>query len=392
MEKDSASNTVEEQESGSEQKPEEVSAPVENNAPQQQAKSGVSKAWRWFTLLLILLLVGLAGAAAWFGFQYQQHAAITSGDNAQQAARVAVIEQKLTTEQFARSENELAYTEKLAALQRDMDAQAEAITKLSTLDRDQLFVAELEYLIRLANQRLLTERRPQGAQTLLEAADKLLATVDDVHALAVREVLAKDIAALRMVETVDREGIYSRLGALAPTILSLSALPSESMDELVANPGMEQSDTEIDYSAVANSSTTQTTWYKRLWVNAQAALSRFSRDHFHVRYRQVPIESLLSTEQEQWLRHDMLINLANAQQALLREEQQIYNASLTVIESRLQDYFTGSYKAQALIGEIQALRTLDIRQQLPDISGSADILRQMQTAQPAVSVGGGGGL
>lgn len=97
-------------------------------------------------------------------------------------------------------------------------------------------VAELEYLVRLANQRLLTEDRPQGALTLLVAADQLLKSMDSADTLAVREVLAKDISALKLVQPVDREGIYSRLGALIPAMLALPAVPSVGLGELTDDP------------------------------------------------------------------------------------------------------------------------------------------------------------
>jgi len=222
---------------------------------------------------------------------------------------------------------------------------------------------------------------------LLEAADKLLASLDDAGALPVRGVLARDITVLRLVETVDREGIYSRLGALTPAVLGLVALPSESLSELTtestggadsANENLvDAGDKTAEPINPGDLASTQP-WYDQLWLNAKSAFSRFGRDHFHVRYRDMPVEPLISADQEQWLRHDMAINISTAQQALLRDEQEIYQASLSTIGHHLQRYFQGSHEVFTVMAEVEALRTVNIKQDLPDISSSIEAFRQLQ--------------
>ena len=94
----------------------------------------------------------------------------------------------------------------------------------------------------------------------------------------------------------------------------------------------------------------------------------------------MPVEPLISADQEQWLRHDMAINISTAQQALLRDEQQIYQASLTTIGHHLQRYFQGSHEVLAVMAEVEALRKVNIKQDLPDISSSIEALRQLQAS------------
>lgn len=378
MNKDSENNATLKQNTGSQHSSEE---PPAESAAQPVSTQGAGKGWRWLTLILILVLLVLSGAASWFGFQLQQEAGHADAASRQQAALIASIDRQLGEERDARVQIEKQFAEKQAALEAAMIAQAETIAELTTLDREQWVVAELEYLVRLANQRLLTERRPEGAQAILETADTLLGTVDNPQTLAVREVLAKDIAALRLAEVVDREGIYTRLGALAPGLLSLTALPPAGLTQgIEAENASDSGRASVSTGVVGGQgSPPPMVWYERLWLNAKAALSRFARDHFHVRYRDVPLEPLVSTEQEQWLRHDMAISVANAQQALLREEQQIYDASLASVKRHLQDYFVGADRAQKLMKEVQVLQGLSIEQQLPDISASINAIKQLQS-------------
>ena len=355
---------------------------------QQINKKTVGKGWRWLALLPILLLLPLVAGVAWFGFQLYQDVENISELGGQQAMRIDAITQQLDTGKTARLKNQAELAAQISDVELALDTQAKSIAELTTLDRDQWLIAELEYLVRLANQRLLTERRPQGALALLELADKLLNSLDAAGVLAVRGVLASDITALRLTELVDREGIYSRLGALTPVVLSLTALPSAGLVESGVNPDDQKGHGDEDIDKLGGGKTDAPpaqTWYRQLWRNAKAALSRFARDHFHVRYRDLPIEPLVSTEQEQWLRHDMAINITNAQQALLRGEQQIYNASLAAVEKHLQNYFEGSRHAQGLMVEVGILRDFNIKQALPDISASIYALRQLHVTPSSAS-------
>ena len=351
-------------------------------------KKSLGRGWRWLALLLVLLLLAIVTCVGWFGFQLYQDVENVSELGGQQTTRINSITQQIEAGEITRLKNQAELATQISDFESALDTQARSITELTTLDRDQWLIAELEYLVRLANQRLLTERRPQGALVLLELADKLLYSLDAVGVLNVRSVLARDTASLRLVELVDREGIYSRLGALTPVVLALTALPSAGLVEFGANPGGQiDNEDEASYKEDAykvsvdeGNASIVTSWYLRLWSNTKAAISRLVQNHFHVRYRELPVEPLVSNEQEIWLRHDMAINISNAQQALLREEQQIYNASLMVVENHLQNYFEGARDAQRLIVEVGILRDLNIKQVLPDISASIHALRQLQVA------------
>lgn len=353
-----------------------------------QADKTPGRGWRWLTLLLlVLILVGLA-LGAWYGFTFYQQYERASQQNAEVVARVEALDELVALERTERGNRDSELNSDIVEVRRALEAQAEAIADLSALDREEWLVAELEYLVRLANQRLLTEDRPQGALTLLVAADELLKSMDSADTLAVREVLAKDISALKLVQPVDREGIYSRLGALIPAMLALPAVPSVGLGELTDDPET-GSKPPGDGTEAQTSEAVDVPWYERLWSNAKQTMSDFVRNHFHVRYRDIPIEPLISAEQEQWLRHDLAINLSNAQQALLRSEQGIYDASLAAVAGHLTRYFQGAEQAPVLLEEITLLQGESIVQTLPDISASREALRQLSAQKTSMTPAGG---
>ena len=68
-------------------------------------------------------------------------------------------------------------------------------------------LSEVEYLLRIANQRLQLQRDTNAAAKALEAADERLREYADPHYLKVREQIARDIAKLSAFEAPDSAGI-----------------------------------------------------------------------------------------------------------------------------------------------------------------------------------------
>ena len=74
--------------------------------------------------------------------------------------------------------------------------------------------AEVEYLLRVANQRVLMERDVKGALGLLKSADGLLSELDDYAMHDVRAALAEEILRLEQFVSADVSGIFLRLEAV----------------------------------------------------------------------------------------------------------------------------------------------------------------------------------
>lgn len=370
-----------------------TSTTTPNTTPRQ--KTDVSeerqpgKGWRWLAIILLFILLLFTGAAGWLGYELyrgaQQAVDVQAREaNAAQGAKIEQILKSLDGDRAAQLSAADKITESLNALAREQRALGDRLAEIAAQDRDQWLVAEIEFLVRLASQRLQTERRPQGALMLLETAQQLLTTLDAAPTIGVREALAGDIAALRMLETVDREGLYARLTALKTIVLTLEALPQA---ELPSSGRLPARDEASNGPAEVQS---EVPWWRRLWTNADAAWSRFLSQHFHVRRRDIPMEAMVSQEQERWLQLDMATNIATAQQALLREEEAIYGAALDNVISHLRSYFPIDKQTQSVLTELDSLRASAIKQPLPDLTTSLQALtewRKKQQARPASGVG-----
>jgi uroporphyrin-3 C-methyltransferase len=340
-------------------------SPSANGSPSAKGSSvntAPKKSFPWFkTILLSLLIAALAGSA-WFGWmQWQQRTVLADGLQSsliafegkverQQQATLRASQQQLQTIKVLQDQ--------LYSLRLLSNRQAQQILTLGTATRGDWLLAEAAYLVRLANQRLQVERSVDNPLAILENVDSIFVQLDDPELLAVRNALAVDIAALRMTEKVDREGIYLELQAISSALEALPILESHADPETAqAVQGTEQPPTSL-----------------------AETLERFSEKFGNLivlRKRQQPIEPLLSRAEHTMVRQNLYLLLEQAQSALLREEQRIFSNSLNKAETLLRGYFQLNSESEASIARLQSLAEQPVSQFLPDISGSQ---KAIQTA------------
>ena len=93
-------------------------------------------------------------------------------------------------------------------------AQRAEVRELMGPAREDWLLAESEYLLRLASQRLLMDRDVPSAIALIKSADDILADARGLKIFELRASLAEDLASLGAVAELDTEGIFLRLNAL----------------------------------------------------------------------------------------------------------------------------------------------------------------------------------
>ncbi len=347
----------------------ENKAPI-NKAPNNTAPNNTAldtktprKSVPWFKTILLLLLVAALAGSSWFGWmQWQQRAVLAESLQARLTAFEGQIErQQQVTVRAGQQQSKAIKTlqDQLYSLRLLTNRQAEQILTLGTATQGDWLLAEAAYLVRLANQRLQVERSVDNPLAILESVDGIFVQINDPELLAVRNALAVDIAALRMVEKVDPEGIYLELQAISAALETLSILEPHADPEAVQLAQAGQ-DSEQPPSSLAET------------------LQRFS-DNFGnlivLQRRQQPIEPLLNGAEQTMVRQNLYLLLEQAQSALLREEQRIYSSSLTKAEALLRRYFQLNSESEASIVRLQILAERSVNQTLPDISGSQNAIQ-----------------
>jgi len=218
-------------------------------------------------------------------------------------------------------------------------------------------VAEVAYLLRIANHRLLMERDADGALELLTAADEILVELDDFAFYQVRARLAEETRTLQSVEANDLPGIYLELEALKR---QLRQLP-------LKLPQYLQSRSEAPTPATDGDS--------GFW----ASLRREVSSKFRIRHFEGDIKPLLSAEEAVYLELNLRLMLERAQLAALRREQLVFSESLETAASWLLEYLDDSDAAVTdSAEELRRIAAIQLDLDLPDISASLTALEAVR--------------
>ncbi len=261
----------------------------------------------------------------------------------------------------------------LGSFKQELTGYNEELAKFRSSDQEDWLIAEVEYLLRLANQRVIMAGDAQAAEALLTNADNIVKQMNDVRMHDVRKALANDLAALRAVPRLDTEGIYLRLSGLSDQAakLALFKMPDTSKDA-------EEDVTE--------------SWRSRLSEGYQAAVDKVS-EYVVVRRRDVPMEAMIDPQWEGLVRQNLRMLFEQAQVALLSGNAKLYRQSLERASHWVKEFFESDEQAaQAMESEISGLIDETVTVDLPDITASLvalDAARKAREQSEADSGPGG---
>ena len=276
-------------------------------------------------------------------------------------------DERATSDEAARAEREqlaadlAAQVQVLASTRAALAAQSTASgsAPATAAPRDWQ-VAEVEYLLRLANHRVRLERDTDGATDLLMAADEILARLDDFAFHEVRALLAEETASLRAFEGADVPGVFLRLEAAKGLI---EQLPLRLPEYVGGADGPAAAPPEGERSLV-----------EALLARADG-LVRFRRHDLEAR------RALPAPDEAEDLERHLRMALDRAQLAALRRDQAIFAASLSAARDALDAFVDPTRDAAVALGaEIDALLAVDLAKPMPDISASLTKLRDLRRA------------
>lgn len=250
------------------------------------------------------------------------------------------------------------FDSQLEDLESRLVQQEQRISDLNAEDRQSWALAEAQYLLRLANQRLIMTGDTLSAEAMLKSADKILRELGDADLLDLRSALAEDIAALRAVPRLDTQGLYARLDAL---IQQTNALVMFELPEREAPEPIEMSDD----------------WQTRLKQGYEAAIEKLS-EYIVVSRRDVPVEVLMDPQYEGLVRQNMRMLLEQAQVAMLSGNQLLYEQSLERASGWVNQFFKNDHQAaRAMSEELTSLASEPVSVDLPNSLTALDaLLRQ----------------
>ncbi|MCK5639740.1 MAG: uroporphyrinogen-III C-methyltransferase [Gammaproteobacteria bacterium] len=347
------SKSVEKKTSKSQDKPEDKSAP--KSKPIKKT-GGSGLAW-----LALLLAFGLAGGLYYL---WQQHNLSRQAQDTEQAKTVerlselkADISRLTSALQRSREDQKRAGTERV-----ELEAALQSLRTRIGQDRHDWGIAEVEYLLAIANRRLQLEQDVTTALTALESADTRLIFLADPVFHPVREQVAIELRALRAVRQVDREGLALELSSLASAVDSLALPGAPRRSEKTGTP---------DEKGEIND-----------WRGFLLAVWRDIKGLVTIRQGADAAMPLLSPEQQYFLRSNLRLQLESARLALLQKSPEVYRSALNDATGWLETYFVSEDAAtQSMKKALERLRTEHVVTTLPDITTSMLTLRQLLKKQ-----------
>lgn len=352
--------------------PEPESQPEHKSRPEPQLPTRPSGAVALILALLALgLSIGLVAAAYFSWHQLQRVSNNLDGIETRLDQRLQPLRSSLNDVDRALQDQRQQMNTQLQSLlveQQRAEQQVSVLASLVGRSEQGWALAEVEYLLRIASQRLQLQRDTGTARVALEAADARLRELADPHFLVVREQIAKHLEALAVAPEVDRDGVSATLAALMERI---DALPVAGSDY--------QPVTAQDTSDKEAGTTVQD------WRELPALLWSVVSDLFRIRSHEQRVTPMLPPEREYFLRENLRLQLSAARIALLRDDSAQYRLALETASVWMKDYFANDEQVHGTRAQLDKLSSVNITPDLPDVSAALRLLRQQMALDVQVS-------
>ncbi|MBS1212975.1 MAG: hemDX [Proteobacteria bacterium] len=348
-----------------------------------------SRVGAWVGYLILVIVLGLAGGGFFIlqelrskqeglgsgldkgDKQMQELLHQISGFQTELAAlhsQFATLQSQVTTEdsKFEREigEQGTAFNEKLDLTKTDLSASIEHIQRQMNKTRGDMMVADAEYLLSIANQKLHLVGDVKAVLAAMAAADQRLLDSGDPAVFKVREALAEEINQLEGVKVADVVGLSAKLLALEAKVKEIPMFLPHS------DKAKEKHDVKPKSTQPAPEEATG---------NLLDSTLEDIKDLVTVRRTDRPVQAVLLPEEVEALRQVLLLKLEMARAALLRGDDGLYKANLESAQNWLHEHFDHDAAiTKGVVDEIRELQSQQIRVPFPDISQSLTLLRNIE--------------
>lgn len=368
-----------------EQQEQNVSENSEANAPRlrPEGEARKSRSGLWFGIIMLLIIISVAGAGFYLFQQLRSQQAdlggeVNKGDMqlielskqiSGYQAQLAAIQSQLATVEADVAGKESHYTktladfsqlhsEKLDATRNELNSAVQQVQRQLGKTRGDWLIADAEYLLSIANQRLYLMGDVNTTREALEAADQRLRESGDAGAFKIREQIAKDITAIRNVAVADIVGMYASIQSLQDQVDTLTLfLPYTGKTLTEPKPAQEPANKEG----------------QNLLDSALGQLEGVVT----IRHTEHPIKEILTPEQAQFIREQLRVKLEMVKIALVQQNEQLYQSSLADAKKWIEQNFAKNTETSNFIAELDKFSAIKIRSHFPDISLSLKMLRDI---------------
>ena len=340
----------------------------------QRSRSGF-----WFGVIILLIIIGLAGAGFYLFTQLRDQQKGLGGEvKGQMSKQIADYQSQLVAiqSQLATIEATIAgkdshftktladfsqlHNEKLETTRKELNEAIARVQRQLGKTRGDWLIADAEYLLSVANERLHLIGDVNTTREALEAADQRLRESGDAGTFKVREEIAREIAVIKSVIVPDIVGIYASIQTLQGRVDKLVLLLPYTGKTLTP-------------PAKVKEQTKETTEDQGLLDSAMNQLEGIVT----IRHTEHEIKEILTPEQAQFIREQLRVKLEMVKISLVQHNEALFQSSLADAKKWLEQNFTKNTDVDNFIVELDRFNTIKIHSQFPDISSSLKMLRDI---------------
>jgi len=338
-----------------------------------------SRSGFWFGIIILLIIIGLAGAGFYLFTQLRDQQKGLGGEvKGQMSKQIADYQSQLTAiqSQLATVEATIAskdthftktladfsqlHSEKLESTRKELNEAIEQVQRQLGKTRGDWLIADAEYLLSVANERLHLIGDINTTREALEAADQRLRESGDAGTFKVREEIAKEIAVIKSVIVPDIVGIYASIQTLQGRVDKLVLLLPYTGKTLTPPAKVKEQPKE-------------TTENQGLLDSAMNQLEGIVT----IRHTEHEIKEILTPEQAQFIREQLRVKLEMVKISLVQHNEALFQSSLADAKKWLEQNFTKNTDVDSFIVELDRFKNIKIHSQFPDISSSLKMLRDI---------------
>jgi uncharacterized protein HemX len=350
---------------------------------QQEQDMGETKQARrsrsgfWFGVIILLILIGVAGAGFYLFTQLRDKqedlGGEVKGEMSKQIAdyqsQLVAIQSQLATVEATVAGKDAHFTktladfsqlhnEKLESTRKELNDAIARVQRQLGKTRGDWLIADAEYLLSVANERLHLIGDVNTTREALEAADQRLRESGDAGIFKVREEIAKEIALIKSVIVPDFVGMYGSIQALQERVdklvLLLPYTGKAPTEEKAQQPGKATEDQGLLDSAMSQLEGIVT-----------------------IRHTEHEVKEVITPEEAQFIREQLRVKLEMVKISLVQHNEALFQSSLADAKKWTEQHFAKNTDVDNFIAELDKFNAIKIRSQFPDISSSLKALRDI---------------
>jgi uroporphyrin-3 C-methyltransferase len=333
----------------------------------------------WFGVIILLIIIGVAGAGFYLFTQLRDKQEDLGGEvKGEMSKQIADYQSQLVAiqSQLATLEANIAgkdthftktladfsqlHNEKLESTRKELNDAIARVQRQLGKTRGDWLIADAEYLLSVANERLHLVGDVNTTREALEAADQRLRESGDAGIFNVREELAKEIAVIKSVIVPDIVGMYASIQTMQERVDKLVLLLPYTGKALAA-PTEEKAQA------------SQTTEDQGLLDSAMSQLEGIVT----IRHTEHEVKEVITPEEAQFIREQLRVKLEMVKISLVQHNEALFQSSLADAKKWTEQHFAKNTDVDNFIAELDKFNTIKIRSQFPDISSSLKMLRDI---------------